>query len=594
MAATIAKRIQEQARTRGNAPAYFVRTANGWQPTSWADYADEVKRAGKAMMALGMEEGAAACMLGFNSPEWTVFDVAAFSIGGVPAGIYTTCSPEEVAYIVAHCDATTVLVEDVGQWEKIKAKRDELPALKQVVTMKGCPAIDDAMVVSWEDFLASGDSVSDADFEVRLDGLRPDQLATLIYTSGTTGPPKGVMLTHDNLAWTAELGIDLAQAEANDCVISYLPLSHIAEQMFTIHVAATAGYPVYYARSIEKVPDDLKEVQPTIFFGVPRIWEKFYAGIKAKGADAPPLRKKIGAWARSVGSRVSALRMQGQEPSGFLAFQYGLAKKLVFDSKVKPAIGLSRAKVCVSGAAPITREVLEFMASLDVIVQEIYGQSEGTGPTSFNQKGRTKFGTVGPPLPGVEVKIADDDEILVKGRNIFAGYYKDEGATSSTLSEDGWLHSGDLGAFDADGFLKIIGRKKEIIITAGGKNITPKNVEEALKSIPLVNEAVMIGDTRKFCSALVTLDPEAIVTWAKEKGVDPATAHENEEVIAEVQAGVAAANEQFARVEQIKKFRILPRNLTVEDKELTPTLKVKRRFVYENWADLIESMYEDA
>ena len=594
MASTIASRIQEQGQTRGSAPAYYVRNANGWQSTSWGEYAGQVRRAGKAMMALGMGEGAAACMLGFNSPEWTVFDVAALSIGGVPAGIYTTCSAEEVAYIVGHCEATTILIEDEGQWAKLVEKRAELPALKQVVTMPGCPAIDDDLVISWADFLASGDDIADADFDARVEGLRGDQLATLIYTSGTTGPPKGVMLTHDNLAWTAELGITLAKAEASDCALSYLPLSHIAEQMFTIHVSATAGYPVYYARSIDKVPDDLKEVQPTIFFGVPRIWEKFYAGIKAKGADAPPLRKKIGGWARDVGSRVSALRMKGQEPSGMLAFQYNLAKKLVFDSKVKPAIGLSRAKVCVSGAAPITREVLEFMASLDIVVQEIYGQSEGSGPTTFNQPGKVKFGTVGQALEGIEVKLGDDEEILVKGRNIFAGYYKDPDATAATLSEDGWLHSGDLGAFDADGFLKIIGRKKEIIITAGGKNITPKNVEEALKTIPLINEAVMIGDRRKFCSAVVTLDPEVTAVWAKDNGVDPAKAHEDPKVIAEIQAGVDAANQQFARVEQIKKFRILPRNLTVEDKELTPTLKVKRRFVYENWAELIDSMYEEA
>lgn len=591
MTDTMTHRILQQAVTRPTAPAYYERIGGAWQPTDWATYVGQIREAGRALIALGLEPGGAVCILGFNRPEWTTMDVAAFSVGGVPAGIYTTCSAEEVAYIIAHSEAPIVLLEDAGQWEKVNQKRDELPHLKHVVMMKGVPTIDDPMVMTWEAFLARAAEADDAAFDARVEGLAPDQLATLIYTSGTTGPPKGVMLTHDNLAFTANIGVEIASATADDCALSYLPLSHIAEQMFSIHVASTAGYAVYYAESIDKVPDNLKEVQPTVFFGVPRIWEKFYAGVSTKMAAATGAKAALVKWARGVGAKVSALKNRGEAPSGLLAVQYNLANKLIF-SKLKPAIGLGRAKVAVSGAAPITREVLEFFASLDVIINEVYGQSEGTGPTSFNAAGKTKFGTVGPPLPGVEVKIAEDGEILVKGRNVFAGYYKDQAATDETLI-DGYLHSGDLGAFDADGFLKITGRKKEIIITAGGKNITPKNVEEALKTIPLINEAVMIGDQRKFCSALVTLDPERAEEWAAANNADLATLHENETLIAEVQRGVDAANEKFARVEQIKKFRILPRNLTVDDKELTPTLKVKRRFVYENWADLIETMYAE-
>ena len=340
---------------------------------------------------------------------------------------------------------------------------------------------------------------------------------------------------------------------------------------------------MYYAESIDAVPENLKEVQPTVFFGVPRIWEKFHAGISAKLKDATGVKAKLVNWARGVGW--DANKAAGR-PKGL---QYNLANKLIF-SKLKPAIGLGRARVCVSGAAPIAREVLEFFASLDIVVLEVYGQSEDTGPTSFNLPNSYRYGTVGPAIEGVEVKIADDEEILVRGPNVFLGYFKDQKATSETLI-DGWLHSGDLGKFE-NGFLSITGRKKEIIITAGGKNITPKNLEAALKNHELINEAVVIGDRRKFLSALLTIDPEAITTWAEEHGLSLEKAlHIHPKLLAHIQDYVDAMNQKFARVEQIKKFTILHRNFTVDDGELTPTLKVKRKQVNEHFAKEIESMY---
>ncbi|MCA9298543.1 MAG: AMP-binding protein, partial [Phycisphaerales bacterium] len=335
-------------------------------------------------------------------------------------------------------------------------------------TMKGCPAIKDKIVLSWDEFMAKGDEVDDATFDERMDRIDEQQLATLIYTSGTTGPPKGVMLSHQNLAWTANAARDLVDSGPTDWGLSYLPLSHIAEQMFTVHAPATTGASVYYAESIEKVADNLKEVQPTIFFGVPRIWEKMHAGINAGLQAATGAKAVLAKWARKVGAEASAKRNRGE---AYETLQYKAAEKVIF-SKLKARVGLANARVCVSGAAPIAREVLEFFASLDIIVLEVYGQSEDCGPTSFNQPGRTKFGTVGPKIPGVEVKIAEDGEICVQGPNVFLGYYKEPEATAETLI-DGWLHSGDLGEFDSDGFLKITGRKKEIIITAGGKNLSP-------------------------------------------------------------------------------------------------------------------------
>lgn len=321
----------------------------------------------------------------------------------------------------------------------------------------------------------------------------------------------------------------------------------------------------------------------------PRIWEKFYAGISGRTSTATGAKKRLLEWARRVGKEVSDLRCRGVEPTGILALEYKAASRLVY-SKLKPAIGLGRAKMCVSGAAPIAKEILEFFASLDLIVHEVYGQSEDCGPTSFNRPGKTKFGTVGPAIDGIEVKIADDGEILVRGPHLFMGYYKEPDATRETLI-DGWLHSGDLGAFDADGFLNITGRKKEIIITAGGKNIAPKNIEAALKNHPLISEAVVIGDRRKYLTVLVTLDDEAAQAFAKERSLSTDKLHLAGAVRSEVEKAIEEVNRDLARVETVKKFTILEKPFSIDSGELTPTLKVKRKVVAEKYKGEIEGMY---
>ncbi len=589
---SIPHRIQKQAATRPTAPAYYERIGGQWKPTDWRTYGAQVRQCAQALVALGVPAGGTVAILGFNRPEWTIMACGAMSIRAAAAGIYTTNSPEEVQYITDHAEASVILLEDVGQWKKVEQVRDELPHLKHVVMMRGTD-IADEMVMTWEAFLARADDVDESAVDERMAAIAPDDLASLIYTSGTTGPPKGVMLTHENCAWTANCALDITSAVPDDTALSYLPLSHIAEQMFTVHVPATVGYSVHYAESIENVAENLKEVQPTIFFGVPRIWEKFHAGITSKLAQATGTKKKLVDWAMGVGDDATAAQKRGETPSGMLGLQYKLAGKLIF-SKLKPAVGLGRARICVSGAAPIAREVIEFFASLDIRILEVYGQSEDSGPTSFNRPGVTRIGSVGPALPGVEVKIADDGEILVKGPNVFKGYYKEPEATAETLV-DGWLHSGDLGRFDDDGFLFITGRKKEIIITAGGKNIAPKNIEAALKNSSLINEAVVIGDRRKFLSALVTLDPEGSEAFAKEHGLDVASLYETPQLRDAIQQHIdAEVNPKFAKVEQVKKFTVLHRNLTIEDGELTPTLKVKRRKVNDNFAAEIEAMYADA
>ncbi|MBL4633836.1 MAG: AMP-binding protein [Kofleriaceae bacterium] len=584
---TIPSRLFQRAEKTPYSPAYYTKVNNRWRPTNWRSYAGEVRQAGKALMALGVGHKGAVSILGFNRPEWVIMDVAAMCIGAYAAGVYTTCSPEEVQYIVNHAESQVILVEDKSQADKIALERANLPHLKHVVAMQGAGDLGDS-VMSWEEFMAKGDAGSDDDFFAAIDALEPQGSATLIYTSGTTGPPKGVMLTHENLAWTSTSLSKTMNSENGDSVLSFLPLSHIAEQMVTIHGPISFGGAVYFAESIAKVPDNLREVQPTIFFAVPRIWEKFYAKLQVKLGEATGAKAHLLTWVRSVCTQVSSHKNAGKELPFQLSLQYKLADKLVL-SKLKPAIGLGKAHFCVSGAAPISKEILDFFASIDIIVHEVYGQSEDTGPTTLNVNGRTKLGSVGPAIPGVEVKIAEDGEIIVRGKNVCAGYFKDPEASAETFV-DGWMLSGDLGEIDSLGFLHITGRKKDIIITAGGKNVAPKNIEAGLKDNRLINEAVVIGDRRKYLTALITLDSEAVDEFLTNAPGDTPLA-DVPAIRAEIQSAVELVNSKLAQVETIKKWTILARNLTIEDGELTPTLKVKRNKVNENFSESIEAMY---
>lgn len=593
---SIPARFLAQGKQRPEAPAYYAKVDGAWRATRWRDHVAETRRVARALIAEGLGPGKTVGILGTNRPEWVSMATATLLTGGAPAGIYTTCSPDEVQYILAHAECFVALVENAAQLEKVLKVRDRLPALKRIVLMKGTDApAGDPMVLTWEAFAATGDATDDAEVERRVEAIEPTGLSTLIYTSGTTGPPKGVMLSHENIAWTASAAAKLVNGQAGQVMLSYLPLSHIAEQMFSIHGAITIGITVYFAESIEKLKDNLVDAQPDVFFGVPRVWEKFYAVIDGKLKEATGAKAAIAKWARGVATDVNARRDRGEALPGLLELQYRLADKLVY-SKLKQAMGLGRATMCVSGAAPVGREVLEFFASLDLPVREVYGQSEDTGPTSFNMPGSTRYGTVGKAITGVTVKIAEDDEILVKGPNVFMGYFKDPEATAATLT-DGWLHSGDLGKVDAEGYLSIIGRKKEILITSGGKNITPKNIEEDLKRHDLVGEVVVIGDRRPYLTALLILRPEGLTRWAAANGRDAdalaKAAHSDDAVRAELQRAVDDVNSRLARVETIKRFTVLPRPLDIEHGELTPTLKIKRANVYKVWAETIEGMYAE-
>jgi long-chain acyl-CoA synthetase len=478
------------------------------------------------------------------------------------------------------------------QLGKIEREWTRMPRLSHVVLMPSAPQTlaDGARVLGWEQFLARADAIEHEVLDERRSAVREDTAATVIYTSGTTGPPKAVLLTQKNLTFTADVAMSLVSLGPSDRLFSYLPLSHIAEQMFSIIGPACSGTPIYFPRSAETIPDDLKEVQPTVFFGVPRVWEKLAAVVSARLAEVRGAKARLAAWAMDVGRRAVAQRNAGAPFGLRLYAEHLLARKLVLGPALTK-MGFGAARVCCTGAAPTPRAVLDFFAGLDLSLHEVYGQSEASGPTTFNVPGQTRYGTVGRVIPGVEVRIAEDGEILVRGANVFAGYAKDPEATRDSFT-DGWLRSGDLGAIDADGFLKITGRKKEIIITAGGKNVTPSLIEEALKSIELVADAVVIGDGRKFLVALLVLDAARVDAYRADRA-DKTPAHESGALRALLEAEIDKVNARLARVEQIKRFHVLARPFSLEEGELTPTLKVRRKVVSEKFAAEIDALYAE-
>ncbi len=588
---TIIHHLERNARRQGARAAIHDKTTGSWRRRNWREFNQLTRRFGKGLIATGFGEGDPIAILGANRPEWAISALGAMRVGGIAAGIYTSCSAEEIGYILEHSEAPIIVIENLEQLGRVLEVWDTLPNLKSAVMMEGAGESDDARVMSWETFLDSGAEVSDEDLDARLEALRPDQVADFIYTSGTTGPPKAVMLTHENLEWTARTIGGTVDLATEDVALSYLPLSHIAEQTNSLLMPLVFGYQVYFCHNGLELAQYLPEVRPTTFFGVPRVWERFESGIKGKLAEAEGPKAKIAEKAQQISARVIAMENAGQTPSGLLAAQYKAADKVVL-SKIKAAIGLDRCRVFVSGAAPIPAASLEFLSGVGMTVAELYGQSEGSGPTSTNLVGANRYGTVGRAIPGVEVKIAEDGEILVRGKNLFAGYYKNQAATDETLI-DGWLHSGDLGQIDDDGYLSIIGRKKDIIITSGGKNIAPQNIEEALAGIDIVGTPVVVGEQQRFLVALLTLDVEAATRFAEENGIDPSNLHESEVVRKHIENEITTkVNPQMARVEHIRNFVVLPHEFSTETGELTPTLKVKRNVVNDKYANDIAAAYE--
>ncbi len=574
----------------GDRVALKHKVGGQWKETTWREYYNQVRVTARAFMALGLEKGKAVSILGYNCPQWFISDLAGVFAGAVPGGIYTTNSPDQCQYIASHSEANIAVVENAEQLAKFKKIKDQLPDLKAIVLMNGSDA--DPMVYSWNDLPKLAEKVSEKELEERIKAQKPDDCCTLIYTSGTTGNPKGVMITHDNITWTAQQVINLIHGTHEEQIISYLPLSHIAEQVVSLHGPYMMGCTVWFAESLDKLGENLAEVRPTVFVGVPRVWEKIQAKMMAAGAQNPPIKKKIAAWARKQGLAGGYAEQEGK-PKPFF---YGLANKLVF-SKVREKLGLDRCRLFVSTAAPIALDTLEFFLSLGLPLTEVYGMSECTGPATVSLPEPFKYrtGWAGPAVPGTQIKIAEDGEVLMKGRHVFKGYFKNDAATAETIDADGWLHSGDVGILDDKGFLKITDRKKELIITAGGENIPPAVLEAKLKTIPAIANVVVIGDRRKYLTALFTLDSEKLQQEIQNAGSPAKTMAEaakcpkfNEYI----QKKLDEVNATFARVQTIKKFTILPTEFSIEGDELTPTMKLKRRIIHAKYAKEIEAMYK--
>lgn len=583
-------RFLRSARRHATRPGYFVRDENGWQPTTWAQYAEQVQAAARGLVALGVQPGQVVCILGFNRPEWIIMDMAAMLVGAVPAGIYWTSSVSEVEYILNHSQSPVLLIENEERYQKIAALRDGLKHLKHVVRMDdGRPSVTGT--IGWDEFLSMGEGGLQKQVDERLQAIRPEDPGTYIYTSGTTGPSKAVVLTHANLSWSAQSLCGALGATADQRVISYLPLAHVAEQMISVHSPALQGFPVYFARKLEELSDHLKEVRPTIFFGVPRVWEKMHAGITAKLDAATGTKAHLARWALGVASQWHELRLKGDMPGPWMTLKMRVAEALIL-KKVKAAIGLDQAHMLATGAAPISAEMLKFFTGLDMVIREVYGQSESCGATTLSVPGATKLGSVGRPVDGAEVRIADDGEIFVRGPHIFRGYAGNPAGTAEALV-DGWLASGDLGHMDEEGYLYITGRKKDLLITSGGKNISPANIEADLMNTHLVEHAVVCGDGRHYLTAMLTLMPDALADFARQHHLSGEGLHQHPTVLAELQKGVDHVNTRHARVAHIRKFTVLPHSLSIESGELTPTMKVKRKVVLDRYRDVVDGLYKD-
>ena len=579
--------LDTTARAYGDQPAMRHKNDGLWQVTTWREYRDGARQVGRALIALGVQPGEGIAIIGGNCPQWFLADVGAILCGAVPAGIYTTSSSEQCQYITDHCDARVAVVEDGKQLAKFKEQWPNLPKLQHIVLMRGSDPDD--RVHSWDELRRLADKLPEAELDARIAAQKPDDACTLIYTSGTTGNPKGVLITHDNLTWTARQVLASVDIRIGDQGISYLPLSHIAEQVVSLHGPMFLGGCTWFAESLDKLGDNLREVRPHYFLGVPRVWEKIQAKMMAAGATSSPLKQKIAKWARGVGLTGGLARQHGLEPG----WEYGVANKLVY-AKVRQALGLDRCRVQITSAAPIGRATLEFFLSLGLVVHEVYGMSECTGPATISNSQRWATGKAGFAMPGCEVTIAPDGEILVRGRNVCKGYFKNEAATRETIDADGWLHTGDVGEFDDKGLLQITDRKKDLLITAGGENVAPQVIEGMLKAVPVIGQAVVVGDGKKYLGALLTLDPERVLAEAQLAGspaTDALAASTCSKFRAHLQGQIDGVNAKLAQVQTIKRWVLLPGELSIEGGELTPTMKVKRKVVRDKYAAEIDSLY---
>ncbi|MEV4160396.1 AMP-dependent synthetase/ligase [Nonomuraea dietziae] len=599
---TIATRVRRRAEESPGAVAMRYKDFGIWKEVGWLTYWTHVELVAHALMALGVEPGDRVAVHSENRPEWLYVDLATVAIRGITVGLYPTNPPAEVAYLLSNSGAKILIAEDQEQVDKALAVIDECPDLERIVYLepRGIRGrYDDPRLMSWEELLAMGAGRA-GPLEERMAGAEPGDVMTLIYTSGTTGPPKGVMLTVANVEFAVRTlvengGFTSPPPSERDLIVSYLPLCHVAERAFTVWFNSAAGVQVNFAESIDTVQANLREVQPTILFGVPRIWEKILAQVNIKIDSASPLKRlTTRLWLR-VADRIgdTLVRTGGRHTMGTRAL-YGLGWLMCYRS-LRERLGMRRVRYAASGAAPIAPDVLKFYMGIGVAMHEVYGMSENTAIATGNRPGRIRLGTVGEPQEGVELRIDElTGEILTRHPGTFAGYWRNPRATADVLDEDGWLHTGDVGEWVEGTHVRITDRMKDILITAGGKNVAPSEMENALKASPYIKEAVVIGDQRPYLVALIGIELDTVGEWARRRGLSYTTYRdlsEKSEVRELVQGIVDEVNQRFARVEQVRRFALLPKELDHEDGELTATQKVKRSAIAKLFEELVEGMY---
>ncbi|SDJ70462.1 long-chain acyl-CoA synthetase [Nocardioides sp. YR527] len=583
--------IAARVANHGDRVAIRSKRHGSWVERTYHQLDAEITRLAGGLISRGVEPGDRVCILSETRPEWTLVDFALLRIGAVVVPIYPTSSPQDCAWVIGDSGARMIVCEDASQVAKVASVRDRLPDLRSIVVIDA-PEHDDDLTTPADllaDLQADGEDHTE-ELERRRTSVRPEDTWSIVYTSGTTGPPKGCVISHGNMIALCRSTRALGLIREDDLAYLFLPLAHMFARIIQMLSADVGSTVTYYGGDLSRVVEELAEVRPTILPSVPRIFEKIYVRVTTGASDAGGARARIFDWAMGVARRTARLSEQGRTPRGPLAVQAAIADRLVF-RKVRGVLG-GRVRYCLTGAAPISAEILEFFYGMGIPVVEGYGMTESGAAISTTPLGRPRFGTVGKPLPGVEVRIAEDGEVCARGDNVFLGYYGNPKATAQTVV-DGWLHTGDLGELDADGYLSITGRKKDIIITAGGKNLSPANIENDLKRSRWISQAVMHGDRRPYPVALITLDPDEITAYAAAHGLPTSLAElaTHPQVLELVQKDLDEANAKQARVGQIKRFAILSEDLSVENGELTPTLKVKRKVVNERHAAVLESLY---
>jgi len=596
---TLPKALRELASRQPERVAMRYKEYGIWHDITWKGYLEKVQLVALGLSSLGVSRGDHVAIIGENKPAWLFSALGIMSLGAIFVGVYTTNPAEECEYVVGHSESTVFICEDEEQLDKALVFRGKTSKLQKVLVwdMEGLRHFKDPMVMSFNELLKTGRKMS-ADklqlFDTLVDEGRGEDIASIIYTSGTTGPPKGAMIAHENYLWIARQTVKVMKSTRDDETISFLPLNHVYEQIFDLMIHLTVGHVVNFTENTDTVMNDLKEVSPTLFHAVPRIWEKYYSAIVLKMDDATWFKRHVYRLAVTIGGRYNQHKLANKKIPLLLAMGYRLAYMIVF-RKMKERLGFDRVRLGFSGAAPISHEILKYFQSIGIPIREGYGLTETTGITHVSDEFNFKLGTVGKALPETDVRIADDGEILVKHEGIFRGYFKDDEHTGEAIV-DGWLHTGDVGTVDDEGYLTITDRKKDIIITAGGKNIAPQYIENLLKFSPYINDAVVVGDRRKYLAAIIVIDEENVVKWAQDHKVQYTTfasLTRTEEVMKLIQYEVNNVNKQLASVENIRRFKLLDKKLYTEDGEVTPTMKVKRKSIYAQYSDLIESLYAE-